>query len=105
MVDTGSQQVYRRVAVSVRPTRAAVAIEPGEDWKRDVLHLLETLPRFWGGAGDAIFLADSEGPLPVWRALEAFDADVFGYYVQTMAAWRQDEPDDFAGWVNKTAQR
>jgi hypothetical protein len=105
MVEGGAEPPYRRVSLSARPTRLAIAITSGPGWKRDALHVLESLSRFWGGAGDVIFPGAANLPAAVWRALEAFDADLYGYYVETFAAWRQDEPDEFERWVDETARR
>jgi hypothetical protein len=104
MSDALSQPSYRSVSVSARPPRLAVAIPGGDEWRREAIHVIEALSEVWGGAGDAIFVANGDAPPPVWRALERFDADVFGYYVDTFATWQQDEPDAFKRWVEEAAR-
>jgi hypothetical protein len=97
---------YHTVSLSARPARLAVALPPTDHWKTSALITLEALSRCWGGAGDIIFRAEDETvPDPIWRVLEAFDADAFGFYAETFGAWRRTAPEAFGKWLEETAAR
>lgn len=92
--------------MSARPSRLAVALPPELDWKTNALMVLEALSRVWGGSGDVLFpLYDDGIPDAVIRSLKAFDADAFGVYAETFAAWRRTAPSEFEEWLERTAKQ
>ena len=96
---------YRRLAVTVRPPRVATVIPATDDWVSSAQRMMENYSAIWGGRGNVLVPCPDSGELTpaVWRLLERFDADRFGYYLPTLRGMQLSDPAGFERWLDNQA--
>jgi hypothetical protein len=106
MSETGPPS-YKRLSLTVRPPRTAVAMVEGDGWVHSARRMVENFSRLWGGAGNVVLAIDSSGKVSEtsWRLLEAFDADRLGYYASSWQGLRRANPDGFKRWLYRESRR
>jgi hypothetical protein len=69
--------------------------------------MIQNYSRCWGGSGDVLIPVADDGAIApgLWRVLERYDPDRFGYYVITRRGQQMAAPEDFEQWLDSTARR
>ena len=85
---------YRPVARSIRPPRAATFVCAQDDWRSDVMRMIECYSRTWGGDGNGLVAYSNDGDVaePFWPLLAAFDADHMATFQRTPRGLRMADP-------------
>lgn len=62
---------YRPVARSIRPPRAVTFVCTQDDWRSDVMRMIECYSRTWGGDGNGLVACSDDGDVaePFWPLL------------------------------------
>lgn len=93
MMDGATLQ-YRLVQRSIRPPRAVTLVPTQDDWHTDLLRMIESYARTWGGEANGLvpFSNGWEMPEPFWPLLASLDADSWAVFQRTRRALRLSDP-------------